>query len=153
MHRLQMTIVRGICCAILLLPAVNAIRAREGDKATSDDVDMAWGVKVPMRDGVILSATVYRPHGQKETLPLVFTFTPYIGDSYTDRAKYFAMHGYVYALVDVRGRGNQAGSSSHSRMKAAMDMMPQSGSPSNPTVTEKWRCGADPMRDLINGQS
>jgi hypothetical protein len=75
----------------------------------SDDVDMAWGVKVPMRDGVILNATVYRPHGQKETLPLVFTFTPYIGDSYTDRAKYFAMHGYVYALVDVRGRGNSGG--------------------------------------------
>ena len=49
MHRLQMTIVRGICCAILLLSAVSAIRAREGDKATSDDVDMAWGVKVPMR--------------------------------------------------------------------------------------------------------
>jgi len=109
MHRLQMTIVRGICCAILLLPAVSAIRAREVGKATSDDVDMAWGVKVPMRDGVILNATVYRPHGQKETLPLVFTFTPYIGDSYTDRAKYFAMHGYVYALVDVRGRGNSGG--------------------------------------------
>src|SRR5207237_3997769 len=34
---------------------------------------------------------------------------PYIGDSYTDRAMYFAKHGYVYALVDVRGRGNSGG--------------------------------------------
>src|SRR2546429_8742083 len=33
----------------------------------------------------------------------------YIGDSYTDRALYFAKHGYVYALVDVRGRGNSGG--------------------------------------------
>lgn len=59
-----------------------------------------------MRDGVKLNATVFTVHGQNEPLPVIFTFTPYIGDSYTDRAVYFAKHGYVYALVDVRGRGN-----------------------------------------------
>ena len=73
------------------------------------EVDMQWGVKVPMRDGVSLNATVLRPHAQKEALPVVFTLTPYIGDSYFDRAMYFAQHGYVYALVDVRGRGNSGG--------------------------------------------
>jgi putative CocE/NonD family hydrolase len=73
------------------------------------EVDMQWAVKVPMRDGVSLNATVFRPHGQKEGLPVVFTLTPYIGDSYLDRAMYFARHGYVYALVDVRGRGNSGG--------------------------------------------
>jgi hypothetical protein len=52
---------------------------------------------------------VYRPHDQKGPLPVIFTLTPYIGDSYTDRAMYFAKHGYVYALVDVRGRGNSEG--------------------------------------------
>jgi putative CocE/NonD family hydrolase len=62
-----------------------------------------------MRDGVELGATVYQPHGQKEALPVVFTLTPYIADSYQDRALYFARHGYVYALVDVRGRGNSGG--------------------------------------------
>ena len=71
--------------------------------------DMQWAVKIPMRDGVLLNATVFQPHGQKEPLPVIFTFTPYIGDSYTDRAMYFAEHGYVYALVDVRGRGNSGG--------------------------------------------
>jgi len=70
---------------------------------------MQWAVKVPMRDGVALNATVLRPHAQKEGLPVIFTLTPYIGDSYLDRAMYFARHGYVYALVDVRGRGNSAG--------------------------------------------
>ena len=35
--------------------------------------------------------------------------TPYIGDSYLDRATYFSQNGYVYALVDVRGRGNSEG--------------------------------------------
>src|SRR5215467_3848913 len=72
-------------------------------------VDMQWAVKIPMRDGVKLNATIFTAHGQKEPLPVIFTFTPYIGDSYTDRAVYFAKHGYVYALVDVRGRGNSGG--------------------------------------------
>jgi len=72
-------------------------------------IDMQWGVKIPMRDGVRLNATVYQPHEQKDPLPVIFTFTPYIGDSYLDRATYFAQNGYVYALVDVRGRGNSGG--------------------------------------------
>jgi uncharacterized protein len=71
--------------------------------------DMRWAIKIPMRDGVTLNATVFQPHKQKDPVPLIFTFTPYIGDSYTDRAIYFAQHGYVYALVDVRGRGNSGG--------------------------------------------
>jgi putative CocE/NonD family hydrolase len=71
--------------------------------------DMRWGVKIPMRDGVMLNATVFQSHAQKDPLPVIFTFTPYIGDSYMDRAMYFAQHGYVYALVDVRGRGNSGG--------------------------------------------
>ena len=71
--------------------------------------NMRWGVKIPMRDGVLLNATVFQPQAQRDPLPVIFTLTPYIGDSYTDRAMYFAQHGYVYALVDVRGRGNSGG--------------------------------------------
>jgi putative CocE/NonD family hydrolase len=77
--------------------------------AESQDVDFQWGARVPMRDGVHLNATIFRPAGQKEPLPVIFTLTPYIGDSYEDRAIYFARHGYVYALVDVRGRGDSEG--------------------------------------------
>ena len=76
---------------------------------TEPAVDMKWAVKILARDGISLNATVFLPHAQKEPLPVIFTFTPYIGDSYTDRAVYFAKHGYVYALVDVRGRGNSGG--------------------------------------------
>ena len=89
--------------------AGGGIWGQEAAKTGAEDVEMAWGVKIPMRDGVKLNATVYRPHGQKDPLPVIFTLTPYIGDSYTDRAMYFARHGYVYALVDVRGRGNSDG--------------------------------------------
>jgi len=72
-------------------------------------VDFTWGVKVPMRDGVKLNATIYRPKDQKEALPVIFELTPYISDSYHARAYYFSQHGYVFALVDVRGRGNSEG--------------------------------------------
>ncbi len=83
--------------------------AQETKTAAPSIPDMRWSVKIPMRDGVLLNATVFQPHSQKDPLPVIFTFTPYIGDSYTDRAMYFAEHGYVFALVDVRGRGNSGG--------------------------------------------
>jgi putative CocE/NonD family hydrolase len=81
--------------------------AETADK--SGPVDFQWGVKIPLRDGVKLNATVYRPQGQKEPVPCIFTLTPYISQSYHDRGMYFAGHGYVYLTVDVRGRGNSEG--------------------------------------------
>jgi putative CocE/NonD family hydrolase len=85
------------------------VLATAGILLAENSVDMEWGVKIPLRDGVHLNATVYRPHEQKESLPVIFTLTPYIGDTYLERATYFAQNGYVYALVDVRGRGNSEG--------------------------------------------
>jgi len=76
------------------------------------DYDIRWGVKIPMRDKVELNATLYLPHaadGSVPKLPVVFTLTPYISDTYHPRGAYFASHGYVFALVDVRGRGNSGG--------------------------------------------
>src|SRR5438105_12122948 len=76
------------------------------------DYDLRWSVKIPMRDKIELNATLYLPKttdGSAPKTPVVFTLTPYISDSYHARAAYFASHGYVFALVDVRGRGNSAG--------------------------------------------
>ena len=98
---------------IVLLASIGALAtqsfAQESAAPATAIPDMQWGVKIPMRDGVSLNATVFQPHAQKQPLPVIFTFTPYIGDSYLERAVYFAQHGYVYALVDVRGRGNSGG--------------------------------------------
>jgi hypothetical protein len=66
------------------------------------------GVKIPMRDGVRLNATIYKPK-DSEPVPAIFTLTPYIADSYHPRAYYFAKQGYAFALVDCRGRGNSEG--------------------------------------------
>lgn len=76
--------------------------------ALSTDLDFMWGVKIPMRDGVHVNATVYKPKGAPPT-PVIFTLTPYISDSYHPRAYYFAQHGYAFALIDCRGRGNSEG--------------------------------------------
>jgi putative CocE/NonD family hydrolase len=75
----------------------------------SEQVKFQWGVKIPLRDGVKLNATVYTPRQQKEPAPCVFTLTPYISQSYHDRGMYFAAHGYPFLTVDVRGRGNSEG--------------------------------------------
>jgi putative CocE/NonD family hydrolase len=72
-------------------------------------VQYQWGIKIPMRDGVRLHATLYRPPGQRDPLPCIFTLTPYVADSYHERGMYFASHGYVFLTVDVRGRGNSEG--------------------------------------------
>jgi putative CocE/NonD family hydrolase len=72
-------------------------------------MDLIWAFKIPMRDGVRLNGTVFKPAGQKDPLPVIFTLTPYISDTYQNRASYFSQHGYVFVLVDVRGRGNSEG--------------------------------------------
>jgi putative CocE/NonD family hydrolase len=91
--------------ALLVLPAELSAQTA----VAPPEIDMQWSAKIAMRDGVALNATIVRPRGQKDPLPVIFTLTPYIADSYMDRAVYFAQHGYVYALVDVRGRGNSGG--------------------------------------------
>src|SRR6202035_4460224 len=67
---------------------------------------------ISMRDKVELNATLYLPKtkdGKASRTPVIFTLTPYISDTYHARAAYFAAHGYAFALVDVRGRGNSGG--------------------------------------------
>ena len=94
------------------------MQVQQGSEVRSDfrpaeqnrgDVDLIWGVRIPLRDGVHLNATVYKPHDQKEPLPVIFVMTPYVADHDHSRAMYFAQNGYVFALVDVRGRGNSEG--------------------------------------------
>src|SRR3989440_7170802 len=101
------TATSGMALAMLLGRVIAS--GQQKSAAEEPGIDMQWAVKILARDGVKLNATLFTPHGQNERLPVIFTFTPYIGDSYTDRAVYFAKHGYVYALVDVRGRGNSGG--------------------------------------------
>src|ERR1700761_4748841 len=98
--------------ALVLCAAARVVGAATGEGATPTDparVELHWGVKIPMRDGVQLQATVYTPRGEAKPAPCIFTLTPYIAQSYHDRGMYFAAHGLAFLTVDVRGRGNSEG--------------------------------------------
>ena len=97
---------KAIVRAVTLAAALAAASAGAGPPP---EIDLLWAVKIPMRDGVRLNATVFKPKGQAGPLPAIFTLTPYNSDTYYPRARYFAQNDYVYALVDVRGRGNSEG--------------------------------------------
>jgi putative CocE/NonD family hydrolase len=87
---------------------MNDIQIPEKNKKTHPKIDFIWGVKIPMRDGVKLNVTLYKPKEDKPT-PCIFTLTPYVADATHERGIYFAQHGYSFAAVDSRGRGNSKG--------------------------------------------
>lgn len=95
--------------ALLLISPFPTGAVPVGALTDAAKVQWKWGVKVPLRDGVHLNATLYQPAGQKEPRPCLFTLTPYVGQSYHDRGMYFAAHGYPFLTIDVRGRGNSEG--------------------------------------------
>jgi putative CocE/NonD family hydrolase len=100
--------------ALLLLPITAVSSAGLFPSPVSEvdaaqGVQLAWGVKIPLRDGVHLNATVYTPREQQAPAPCIFTLTPYIGQAYHARGMYFASHGLPFLTVDVRGRGNSEG--------------------------------------------
>jgi len=105
--RKSVTTAAGLALTILL----GTITASAQQKPAADEptIDMQWAVKIPARDGVKLNATVFTPHGQKDPLPAIFTFTPYIGDSYTERAVVLCEAWLRLRAGDVRGRGNSGG--------------------------------------------
>jgi len=69
-----------------------------------------WDVKVPMRDGVNLSANVYFPEGDGP-FPVLLNRTPYIKDTALRAKKVepYVKAGYAVVHMDVRGRGNSEG--------------------------------------------
>jgi putative CocE/NonD family hydrolase len=99
------------CCQLVFfsLALVLGFSSAPAAPATPAPVQFEWGVRIPLRDGVKLNATLYKPRSEPQPLPCIFTLTPYISQSYHDRGMYFAAHGYVFLTVDVRGRGNSEG--------------------------------------------
>jgi hypothetical protein len=82
---------------------------------------LQFGVRIPLPSGENLHATMYAPASRvdgKQRYPVLFTLTPYSADSYHERAAYFARYGYIFLLVDTRGRGNSEGSFDPLRQEA-----------------------------------
>ena len=76
-----------------------------------NDILVENRVAIPMRDGVILFADIYRPAGER-TYPVIVSRTPYSTERYPSAyaaAVYFSRRGYVYVYQDVRGRHESEG--------------------------------------------
>lgn len=77
-------------------------------------IHIEFDQRVLMRDGITLSADVYRPVDSMHTskkYPVILTRTPYmkLNEHMLVSAKYFAERGYVFVAMDVRGRGDSDG--------------------------------------------
>ncbi|HYX30202.1 MAG TPA: CocE/NonD family hydrolase [Pyrinomonadaceae bacterium] len=91
---------------LLSLIVFPIIGVAQGTKSVA--VKIEFNQRVRMRDGVELSADIYRPDASGR-FPVVLTRTPYGRQGAAAAAKHFAEHGYVYVAMDVRGRGDSAG--------------------------------------------
>jgi putative CocE/NonD family hydrolase len=78
----------------------------------TQQVKVEFDRRIPMRDGVTLSADLYRPDAPGR-FPVILTRTPYLKSPRDkeglERCRYFAARGYVYVVADVRGRGDSGG--------------------------------------------
>lgn len=82
--------------------------------SSAREIRIEFDRRVPMRDGITLSADVYRPMDSSDTskkYPVILTRTPYmkLSERMLVPAKYFAERGYVFVAMDVRGRGDSDG--------------------------------------------
>lgn len=71
-------------------------------------MEAQYNVGVETRDGVRLSANVFRPEGSGSH-PTVFTLTPYDKSTSVDQAWRWVSRGYAYVAVDARGRYDSDG--------------------------------------------
>jgi len=76
-----------------------------------NDITMENRVAVPMRDGTILYADIYRPAGDGK-YPVLLSRTPYSTERSPSSYRagvYFARRGYAFVYQDVRGRHESEG--------------------------------------------
>ncbi|MGE5705077.1 MAG: CocE/NonD family hydrolase [Clostridia bacterium] len=74
------------------------------------EIRIKRNVRVPMRDGVTLSADVYLPQAEGR-YPAIVVRTPYMKTStfIHENGTYFAKQGFAVVYFDVRGRGDSDG--------------------------------------------
>lgn len=88
----------------LLLPCVAA------GSGSADGVYLEQNVAVEVRDGIQLATDLYFPRGPRERLPAILIRTPYGKQNRSPSdARWFAGHGYVVAVQDVRGKSPSGG--------------------------------------------
>ncbi len=105
MRKLCATLFPPVLVAWALTLYVGPLHADE----RPSDYRLQMHVRILLRDGVHLNATVYEPWSATGPLPVIVMLSPYPDDNEHPTAAYFAAHGYIYAFVHVRGRGDSEG--------------------------------------------
>ncbi len=97
-----------VLVALLLGLRLVGHAAQHGPSSTS--IHIEYDARVPMRDGLTLSADIYRPKGD-EHVPVILVRTPYDNGTavHVAAGKRWASKGYAYVVQDVRGRGESDG--------------------------------------------
>src|SRR4051812_12669540 len=97
-------IARLVVCALLLATPV---------RAQYDALQVQQNFMMPMRDGARMATDIYRPARNGTAVdgrfPVLLHRTPYDKTGQKAIAEYFAQHGYVVAVQDIRGRYKSEG--------------------------------------------
>ena len=82
-----------------------------GSVFLSAGLEARYNVKVPMRDGVKLSADIYSPSGEQGPFPVILGRTPYnnMTEESIESALFYPQHGYAFVAQDVRGKNDSEG--------------------------------------------
>jgi putative CocE/NonD family hydrolase len=103
------------CSAALcgVLASLTAFTATGAQSAGYDAVLVDSNVMIPSRDGIRLSTRLYRPAANgapvQGRFPILLQRTPYDLTTSAKDAEFFARHGYVVALQNIRGRYKSEG--------------------------------------------
>lgn len=108
MNRRQYLFSAVSAAALLSTPRAFAQASKDVSDAASS-IQIRYGVKIPMRDGVLLDATLYLPNDLEKPRPVIFSLTPYAADGEYPEAVALAGDGFPFLSIDVRGRGNSEG--------------------------------------------
>jgi len=113
--KMMMKLLRAIFILLwVLLPVlgaqVSSLHLEEAELSQPTyEVKLELDVKVPMRDGVLLSTNVYRPDAPGK-FPVILIRTPYSnGDENNSEGHFFAKRGYAVVIQDTRGRFESEG--------------------------------------------
>lgn len=80
-----------------------------GQEPVGGEMEIIPYQRIRLKDGVHLSARIWKPAAQKKRLPAILMMTPYIADEGQPYATFFTRHEYVFVCLDCRGRGNSEG--------------------------------------------
>ena len=110
MRILSVTMGALVALLVLATAAPAAQKWTPYDRPATNGMVTDKDVPITMRDGIILSANVYRPD-KPGRYPVLITQTPYNKEAPLASANtYLVDRGYVHVVVDVRGTGGSQGS-------------------------------------------